>query len=150
LTGRLPLWEELGTEVSKSPLLGYGYLAFWNAKKVEYLSDLFKWEIPHGHNTYIDVALDIGIIGACFWIAWHLSALWVSGQLFAQTREVEFSVVFGLVVVAIVNGFAESLFKLPGFLMFTTVATFACILNKNNTPIRLKRRKRTLLRVPSR
>ena len=62
LTGRVPLWDELLHEVGKRPLWGHGYLAFWDAEQVEYLSDLLKWEIPHGHNMYIDVLIDGGIV----------------------------------------------------------------------------------------
>ena len=52
LTGRLPLWELLGEAIQEKPIMGYGYLAFWDKDRIEFLSDQLKWEIPHGHNMY--------------------------------------------------------------------------------------------------
>ena len=118
LSGRLPLWEELLLSINKSPVIGYGYLSYWDAKRVETLSDRFRWVIPHGHNAYLDTMLDGGAIGLVLLILAIVSAFGDSAKLFSKTNRIEYAVVFGLVAYAVLNGFAESLFKLPGFPLF--------------------------------
>ncbi len=122
LTGRLPLWELLLESVEKRPVVGHGYLAFWDKDRIEFLSDQLQWEIPHGHNMYIDVMLDGGLVGlfafaACLMTALALSAfrsLWFTDQCSI--------LVCGFVTFAMVHGLAESLFKLPTFLLFMLVS----------------------------
>ncbi len=118
LTGRLPLWEILIESIGKSPWIGHGYLAYWDEEQVEYLSRTLKWEIPHGHNMYLDIALDSGLIGlALFFLCLSTSLLSSYGAAWQnESRHRVF--LFGLIVCAIVNGLAESLFKLPGFPFF--------------------------------
>ena len=80
LTGRLPLWEELLHDIAKRPWCGYGYLAFWDADRVEEFGDIFQWEIPHAHNMYLDVLLDGGAIGLMFFLIMMATALFVSSR----------------------------------------------------------------------
>ncbi|QDU90005.1 O-Antigen ligase [Pirellulimonas nuda] len=124
LTGRLPLWEELLDHVAKAPILGYGYLAFWDAERVEELSDLFSWEIPHGHNMYIDILLDGGTVGLALVVLLFAVGLVVTATRFLQTHDYASAFSFGVLLFCIANGFAESLFKLPGMGCFVV----ACLL----------------------
>lgn len=68
LTGRLPLWSSLLGIGWSQPLLGYGYGAFWvdpsrmMALDVALMRMRFWWA-EHAHNGYLDVWLEIGIIG---------------------------------------------------------------------------------------
>ncbi len=121
LTGRLPLWELLVESIDEKPWTGYGYLAYWDKERIEYLSDQLRWEIPHGHNMYLDVTLDGGYVGLGFFIlilgfAWLLSAYQTIWYL-----DRDMALVFGFLSFAIVHGFAESLFKLPTFLLFMLI-----------------------------
>ncbi len=118
LTGRLPLWEVIIEFIEKRPLFGYGYLAFWDDKRVEYLSATLAWVIPHAHNMYLDITLDGGVIAlAIFVFAVFTSLYFTSGGAW-QTENEDRKLLFGLIVLALVNGSAESLFKLPGFPFF--------------------------------
>ncbi len=130
LTGRLPLWEELLTWINKSPVLGYGYLAFWDAKRVEYLSETFSWEIPHGHNMYLDITIDVGIFGAILFVSMLICALVASARLYAKTGKVEYAIVAGIFICAMINGAGESLFKLPGLPLFVLISTFIALLHE--------------------
>jgi O-antigen ligase len=148
LTGRLPLWEELLHWVNKSPLVGYGYLAFWDSKRVEYLSDTFRWEIPHGHNMYLDITLDVGIVGLILFVSLLIFALYSAAKLYVQTGKVEYAIVAGIFICAMVNGAGESLFKLPGFPLFVLISTFIALLHEldelqkveSNKPLFARRR----------
>jgi O-antigen ligase len=65
LSGRTSLWSDI-LELSKDRfLLGYGYNGFWlgwNGPSASiWLTNL--WEPTHAHNGFLDVLLDLGIIG---------------------------------------------------------------------------------------
>jgi O-antigen ligase len=63
LTGRTYLWDALLEIGKENPLLGVGYGGFWIG---EYANDLWKtftWGPGQAHNGYIDVYIDIGIVG---------------------------------------------------------------------------------------
>ncbi|MCY2974488.1 MAG: O-antigen ligase family protein [Planctomycetota bacterium] len=142
LSGRLPLWEELVDSISKSPLIGYGYLAYWDAKRVEYLSEMFRWEIPHGHNLYLDTLLDVGLLGFILVVLMIFAALWQAMTLYWKTGQIEYSILFGLFIYGAFNGFAESLFKFPNFPLFVVLSCcFSMIIqrkavDKNLKPVR--------------
>lgn len=111
LTGRLPLWEELMEWVVEKPIFGYGFLSMWTAERVEYLGDLFKWEIPHAHNMYLDVTLDGGIVGLSIFLLYLLVALFTSARRFLTNGRDGAAFCFALVFFALVHGTAESFFK---------------------------------------
>ncbi len=134
LTGRLPLWEVLVDSIEERPLTGYGYLAFWDKQKIEVLSDQLKWEIPHGHNMYLDVALDGGLIALALFASIFLVSLVVSGYRATRFHDRDAMLVFGFLVFATVHGLGESLFKLPTFLLFMLVVL---LLRMAFEPVRL-------------
>ncbi|MEM8681029.1 MAG: O-antigen ligase family protein [Planctomycetota bacterium] len=121
LSGRVPLWEELLVACSERPILGYGYLAFWDADRVDDLSDQFRWEIPHGHNVYIDIMLDGGIVALMLFLALLLTAMISSARAYRTTSDEGYAIVFGMVWFILLHGTAESLMKLPTFSAFIFV-----------------------------
>ena len=134
LSGRIPLWEELLNSANKKPLLGYGYLAFWNSEKIEYLSETFRWEISQGHNLYLDVLLDGGIVGLFLIGMAILLAFVESAKLYLAKNEIEYAIVFGLLAYAAINGLAESIFKLPGFALFVVITCCFSMLKEQYQP----------------
>lgn len=123
LTGRLPLWEELGTSIEKRPVFGHGYLAYWEKERIEYLSDILGWEIPHGHNMYLDVLIDGGVVGLSLFLLFFIVSLSVAFGRYLKYRDIGVAFVFGMLLFALIHGSAESLFKLPTYLQFIIVAT---------------------------
>ena len=121
LTGRLPLWEELIDSIEERPLLGHGYLAYWDKDQIEYLKDVLRWEIPHGHNMYLDWALDGGLIGLGLFLLMLITALLVAFYRATVLLNRHAVFVFGFLMFTFVHGFAESLFKLPTYLAFVVV-----------------------------
>ncbi len=65
LTGRTDLWAAVMIAISRRPLLGYGYDAFWQGVKGESLQAAINagWLAPHSHNGYLELALGLGIPG---------------------------------------------------------------------------------------
>ena len=58
--GRTTIWIFSVYSILQSPILGYGYLAFW---RDDALSDYVGWDMPHAHNHFLDVTLDVGFLG---------------------------------------------------------------------------------------
>jgi O-antigen ligase len=65
LTGRTDLWLLLMSAISKHPLLGYGYGAFWSGMQGEALNVYIgsKWLPTGAHNGYLELLLGIGLLG---------------------------------------------------------------------------------------
>jgi hypothetical protein len=83
LTGRIPLWEMLLEAIADSPIVGHGYLAYWDDEQVEYLSSTLRWEIPHGHNMYLVLTLDGGLIALALFMRVTRASICL-GSSFAQ------------------------------------------------------------------
>ncbi|MFL9451367.1 MULTISPECIES: O-antigen ligase family protein [Nostocales] len=66
LTGRTPLWATAISRLMERPFFGYGRDAYWAPKSkfaVEAGKAISGWIPPHAHNGFLDVALDIGLVG---------------------------------------------------------------------------------------
>jgi exopolysaccharide production protein ExoQ len=65
LTGRTDLWSESLISVSQRPWLGHGLGGFWRGLtgESEIILQVMQWEVPHSHNGFIDILLDLGIVG---------------------------------------------------------------------------------------
>lgn len=78
LTGRTYLWED-GIKIGmKNPVLGYGLSAFWVQGTPEAENIWFKFHIParsgfHFHNLFVNIFVDLGIIGVILWGIMYLS-----------------------------------------------------------------------------
>jgi O-antigen ligase len=67
-TGRTDIWKYALTAISEHPWRGHGFEAFWFSEALKHsLEGKTKWlsQVATSHNSYIDVALTIGIPGPC-------------------------------------------------------------------------------------
>jgi exopolysaccharide production protein ExoQ len=65
LTGRGDLWAAVVEMIRQRPWLGYGYGAFWLGMDgpSSYIVMLINWDAPHAHNGFLDISLDVGLLG---------------------------------------------------------------------------------------
>jgi exopolysaccharide production protein ExoQ len=78
LTGRTDIWLATLDLIKQKPLLGWGYMATWvptDSQTVEIWEE-FRWLIGSAHNAYLDVALQLGLVGlglllTIIAVAWH-------------------------------------------------------------------------------
>jgi exopolysaccharide production protein ExoQ len=61
LTGRTPIWS-LVISLTTNPLLGCGYESFWLGERLQKVWD-FEQGIQEAHNGYLEVYLNLGLIG---------------------------------------------------------------------------------------
>jgi exopolysaccharide production protein ExoQ len=65
LTGRTDFWPLILDKIRDSPWLGYGFGAFWQGLDgpSAYVWNASAFKTPNGHNGYLDLCLDLGIVG---------------------------------------------------------------------------------------
>jgi exopolysaccharide production protein ExoQ len=109
LTGRLDLWKYLFEHViNKRILLGHGFGAFWEIPSNRlYISQVLGWgfEILIGDNGFIDIFVNLGIIGFSLFLIIFISA-WVRALQIAYknlTHPLAFLPLFILAYVILAN-----------------------------------------------
>ena len=75
LTGRTDLWAAVIDLGMKHPLLGGGYGSFWLGNFSNNLWQIFVWHPTQAHNGYIDIFVDLGIVGLTLAAALIVTAL---------------------------------------------------------------------------
>ena len=69
LSGRTNLWEVAIEKIAERPWLGYGYQGFWQeGGGAEVIWQAEGYKPPHAHNGYINITLDLGLIGLLFFL----------------------------------------------------------------------------------
>lgn len=79
LTGRTELWDLLLPHMLQRPWLGFGYDVFWS-RFGDSISESAGWRVPHPHNGYIQLVLDLGVVGllvfaCCFILTFYRAAM---------------------------------------------------------------------------
>ncbi|RTE90706.1 O-antigen ligase [Bradyrhizobium sp. LVM 105] len=64
-TGRSAIWEFALAAVAEKPLIGHGYAAFWDDVTARQTAQGAEWatSAAHSHNSYLDLAVTIGLPG---------------------------------------------------------------------------------------
>ena len=65
LTGRTDFWPLILDKIWENPWLGYGFGAFWQGLDgpSAYVWNASAFKAPNGHNGYLDLCLDLGLVG---------------------------------------------------------------------------------------
>jgi exopolysaccharide production protein ExoQ len=63
LTGRIPLWEALLSEVGQHPWMGAGFAAFWSPENLYRIEQLVGFSATSAHNGYMEELLNTGLVG---------------------------------------------------------------------------------------
>ena len=76
LTGRTPVWGVMMSKLMERPFLGFGRGGFF-APKSPYALEAGQvvhsgWIPPHGHNGFLDLAVDVGLIGLALFLIIYL------------------------------------------------------------------------------
>lgn len=119
LTGRVPLWNELMRYVVQRPLNGYGYDTFWTERHIRAVTaSQDDWGVHEAHSSYMELLLNVGVIGLLLVVPAVLIALIASGVHFVRTQQAEFGFLHGLYLFAVINGITESGMTMPNFVPF--------------------------------
>lgn len=88
LTGRTLIWEATWDLIQRRPILGYGYGAFWleSSEPASILQEAVQWATPSAHNGYLDLVLELGLVGL---VVFGLSACVAIVSLLGRVRHRE-------------------------------------------------------------
>jgi O-antigen ligase len=128
LAGRTDLWQDLISIGMKQPLFGAGFGGFWIPSRLNYFKELYTWGPGQAHNGYIEIFLNIGLVGLWLFIITVIVALKVA------MRQINFDFKYGairitLLVVTLLHNYTES-----GFIRPTHLIWFIFLLMAINMP----------------
>src|SRR5438874_455375 len=75
LSGRTKLWTRL-LELDTNPIVGTGFESFWLVTKPELLEGIFFFVPDEAHNGYLEIYLDLGLIGVFFLVGLLVATFW--------------------------------------------------------------------------
>ena len=108
LTGRVPLWHAVAYEISKRPVLGYGYTAFWYSVEGDRVHSEIGWLAMHSHDGYLETTLALGFIGMIL-LLMGLAANFVRGlRIYRETDSIETFWPFFFLIFMAVDNIAET------------------------------------------
>jgi exopolysaccharide production protein ExoQ len=125
LTGRTPLWAECWEYVLERPLLGYGYGAFWVPERIVAISDSQDWIIFSAHSSYIEMALNVGLVGAAAFVGIMALSIANFASLCREHRNQEYAFAAAALVLLAVEMALESTFSDPLLLVFVCMTLTA-------------------------
>ncbi len=95
--GRLEIWSCAVNLMRDFPFTGIGMGAFQELAERFYAYDIYAPEhIPHAHNLFLQVTLDLGIPGIVAWLSILLAMLFVSWQVYKTGRKTKELLFLGL------------------------------------------------------
>jgi exopolysaccharide production protein ExoQ len=70
LTGRTNFWPLILDKIWENPVLGYGFGAFWRGLEgpSAYIWNSSTFKSPNAHNGYLDLCLDLGLVGLSIYL----------------------------------------------------------------------------------
>jgi exopolysaccharide production protein ExoQ len=97
LNGRTPIWTLALEQLMKRPLFGYGYSAFWSSDegmlifKNSWAANLpgFVVKTWHAHNAFLDLSLQLGLIGLLLLLVSIILVLYRTVTLMNINRSLE-------------------------------------------------------------
>jgi exopolysaccharide production protein ExoQ len=126
LTGRTALWTELLTYVGARPLLGYGLGGFWSPAHTAYIALALGWVVSHSHNGYLEVMLDLGLVGlTLFVIVFGVGITQASRRLKAEPASVEALFAVTVLVWVVIAMFSERVFPVTHYGSFLVMVVLA-------------------------
>lgn len=139
LSGRDELWSIVMNEGQKHPLFGKGYGAFWTEGKGRELVQ--TWNPRQSHNAYLDVWLDLGVlgligVGLCYHCAlfthWHR----LSGNSGSSQRRALAALYACAIAYMISYAFAQSFFlRFDSFPFMVLTWSILLITNRDHNNI---------------
>ncbi|WP_427162001.1 O-antigen ligase family protein [Aliinostoc sp. HNIBRCY26] len=112
LTGRTILWNSALLKLLSKPILGFGRSAFWSTQ-LSYGHEVGAavgagFVAPHAHNGFLDVALDVGFVGAVIFLIIYFRAFFRALKLAYATKKPEAMFPMAFIIFLAMNNMTES------------------------------------------
>lgn len=115
LTGRTEVWQTV-MEMVQNPIIGCGYNSFFVGDRLKQLWSIYTWGITEAHNGYLEVYLDLGLIGVILLLGVLASSFRTTLMLIKYDLKA-CSLKLAILLTAIIYNITESAFR-PGLLMY--------------------------------
>jgi len=127
LTGRAQLWAISLSSIELKPVLGYGYSAFWMvSEEALRINAMLRWTVPHAHNAYIDLALELGLIGLALYVTAFIIAMWRAVAYMRTDPEHGSKWPLVYLCFILLYSFTESSVLVPGSIFWMLFVAAAC------------------------
>lgn len=128
LTGRTDIWPYVVEKIQQRPWFGYGYSAFWGGLTHE-SADIIRavrWPVPDSHNGYLDLILQVGIVGFGLYLLSFWDTLTRSVLLIRATHRWEQTWVFAFLIFTVLINIAESSLLARNSIFWVLYVTTIC------------------------
>jgi exopolysaccharide production protein ExoQ len=109
-TGRTLIWDFVSDVINRAPVLGQGFGSFWGIGDNSIVikeAPGFIAELLQAHNGYLDVLVELGVVGLVIVLLLICSALFLLGRLPASHR-LNLWLMVSAMLLALVHNFMES------------------------------------------
>jgi exopolysaccharide production protein ExoQ len=142
LTGRTNFWPLMVDAIAQKPWLGYGFGAFWQGwdGPSAYVWNASTFKAPNGHNGYLDLCLNLGLVGFTIYILLFITSFQKALVYIRQTKTPDaFWPTLLFVYVVLSNLTETSLVLQNSFLWIMELTTFFSLsipqLNRHQHPV---------------
>lgn len=147
LSGRTGIWgSALSEGINNFPMIGAGYRAFWAADNpwTQSIWSTIGWQPIHGHNSYFDVFLELGVVG--FFLLGAILYLFIKRTSRIRDKQDQL-VIRGLTAFVLVVSLTEDALMSPNTLYWAILCM--CIFRTNMTDSVPQSEPEAPLRAPS-
>lgn len=130
LSGRTILWDSLWGFIREKPLLGYGYGSFFSGlhRETDLLWKVHTWSPVHAHNGYIQILLNLGVVGLLTLMIGYFSCLFTSLFKYLVSKNMQMMWIFLLLIYTVFLNLTEvSFFSVNSIVWVTSVASIYSI-----------------------
>ncbi|MEY2857616.1 MAG: hypothetical protein RLZZ74_1928 [Cyanobacteriota bacterium] len=133
LTGRTPLWSDLWGFIQQKPWLGYGFGTFFSGshRETAIIWKVHDWIPPHAHNGFIQIWLDIGVIGLAVFSISYFGCLFNALFKYLIAKELKMQWIFLLLLYTVFFNLTEVSFLSQGTLW---ILSLVAIYSMKTTP----------------
>jgi O-antigen ligase len=132
LTGRTPVWESLIGYAAARPLLGYGYGTFWTPARIQAISKEQGWDVGDAHLDYLNVLLEVGILGVVLFILIQILAIRRYSQLYKATHDPDYAFAYAFLIFIQCNMFLASVLSVANITTFLWIFVLIRISSRQN------------------
>lgn len=120
LTGRVQLWILSFVMALRRPWLGYGFNAFWLRDKlyVQRIWQLLAWQPPHAHDSYLEMWLELGIIGVALFLVVSVFYIYRSMQFVREAPGPAATWPLIFLIFLMLEGLTENVFLTQNSILF--------------------------------
>jgi len=128
ISGRSQIWSAIIVSILRHPLGGYGFDAFWSLLQGE-ASNIFAstgWVVTGAHNGFLNVGLELGLVGVALIVATFVRAFRDAGIAFRPGRSRHVDWYIGIVFLTLIYNLDERTIMATQYLLWILYIV-ACI-----------------------